>query len=30
MKKNLNKEKDTFNKKLNNTFLVIHFKKKNI
>ena len=27
MKKNLNKEKDTFNKKLNNIFFVIHLKK---
>jgi hypothetical protein len=28
MKKNWNKEKDKFNKKLNNIFFVIHFKKK--
>ena len=26
MKKNLNKEKDKFNKKLNNIFFVIHLK----
>ena len=30
MKKNWNKEKDKFNKKLNNIFFVIHLKKINI
>ena len=30
MKKNLNKEKNKFNKKLNSIFFVIYFKKKDI
>ena len=30
MKKNWNKEKDKFNKKLNNIFFVIYLKKKDI